>query len=378
MKTDQLQRARRARRGRSGFTLVELLTVIFIIGLLAALLLPAINAARAAGNRAACQNNLRQFGVALQSRASANGSLCSGAFDWLRDGSVSEVGWVADLVETENPVGEMLCPSNVHQISETYNQLLSLDPAGFDTCLNRLGSPPTPLPDGTLYENPCRRIASLAIPPNSDARRQFVEEQIYENNYNTNYTASWYLVRTEPILDASGNFKPSKAACGASPLLRNCTAGPLTNRTIDAAKAPSSTIPLLADGAPVGTLLQAIGPVPAGASTVIPFTPGPVLKTTMQAPSFPPGTPAGGAGGWWAVWNKGVLQDYRGFAPLHRGVCNVLFADGSVQGIEDTNDDGLLNNGFPANPTFGFTSDEVELPPADFMSLYSLGAKRYP
>jgi prepilin-type processing-associated H-X9-DG protein len=358
--------------------LVELLTVIFIIGLLAALLLPAINAARAAGNRAKCQNNLRQFGVAMQSRASANGQLCSGAFDWLRDGSVTEVGWVADLVRTENPVGEMLCPSNTNQISDTYNQLLSLDPSGFDTCLNRLGSPPTTLPDGTVYENPCRRIASASIPPNSDARRQFVEEQIYDNNYNTNYTASWYLVRSEPILDASGNFKASTAGCGASALVRNSTAGPLTIQAVDGAKAPSSTIPLLGDGAPVASLLQAIGPHPAGANTVMTFTRGPVLKTTMSSPAFAAGTPATGAAGWWAVWNKGVIQDYRGFAPLHKGICNILFADGSVQGVEDANDDGLLNNGFPADPAFGFTSDDVELPPADFMSLYSLGAKRYP
>ncbi len=368
----------RDRRRRRGFTLVELLTVIFIIGLLAALLLPAINAARAAGHRVACSNNLRQFGVTLQCRAAGNDELCSGAFDWLRDGSVTEVGWVADLVRSENPVGKMLCPSNVNQISDTYNQLLSLDTAAFDACLNRLGGPPTALPDGTIYENPCRKIHSAAIAPNTETRRQFVEEQIFANNYNTNYTASWYLVRSEPVLDASGNFRPSNAACGASPLLRNSTAGPLTLRVIDGAKTPSSTIPLLGDGAPAGSLLQTIGPHPAGSNTVVSFTRGPVLKTTMQPPSFAAGTPATGAAGWWAVWNKGVLQDYRGFAPLHKGICNVLFADGSVRGIEDTNGDGLLNNGFPANPAFGFTSSDVELPPANFMSLYSLGARRYP
>ena len=85
-------------RGRIGFTLVELLVVIAIIGILVALLLPAIQAARAAAQRTQCQNNLKNIALAVLNYESTKKELPPGsllALDSLgriRD-QASGLGW---------------------------------------------------------------------------------------------------------------------------------------------------------------------------------------------------------------------------------------------------------------------------------------------
>ncbi len=86
------------RRAKRGFTLVELLVVIAIIGVLVALLLPAIQAARESARRMSCQNHLKQIGLAILNYESSH-KVLPPAVVANTPPSVNGLSWLVEILE---------------------------------------------------------------------------------------------------------------------------------------------------------------------------------------------------------------------------------------------------------------------------------------
>jgi prepilin-type N-terminal cleavage/methylation domain-containing protein/prepilin-type processing-associated H-X9-DG protein len=155
----------RMRARQSGFTLIELLVVIAIIAILISLLLPAVQQAREAARRSQCQNNLKQFGLALMNYESSNGMFPPSRINLKTGGTAPNLAtppWPAGSVFQVSWTVMVLPQMDQAPLYQLYNSNLNWWDAGNDQAtLTKLPSylcPSTPadnrlLPTAALYSS---------------------------------------------------------------------------------------------------------------------------------------------------------------------------------------------------------------------------------
>jgi len=204
------------KRQNSGFTLVELLVVIAIIGMLIALLLPAVQAAREAARRMQCSNNLKQLGLAIHTFHDAQNGLPPST---LGSGRVGAHALILPYLE-QNANYERLCRPAIGLIRDfrwwyggTITKNTNIPAADELTDADRRGLASIPsyvcpsrrAPGATAPDNGVRNFTGNTAAPGPQTDYAFsimgnpTSEQYSASTQNNNLIGYWWGQRNYPV-----------------------------------------------------------------------------------------------------------------------------------------------------------------------------------